>query len=202
VFGVAVTTSSGGPNSVFLASSTFMTNAALAHDDNAAFALNLAGPSGRGVAFDEFDHGYGLTGTGLAGLPVWWRWGLGLALLAVVVWMISAARRFGPVQAAERELIPTRVEYADALAANLASLPADQLASAVEPLRKEARQLLCRRSGVLTTVGDEEVRAAASAARVPEHVMAGVFEVTGSTGDALDLGGAVAWLETHKGART
>ena len=201
-FGVAGAAPSTDPNSVFLASSTFMTNAALADDDNAAFALNLAGPPSRTAVFDEFNHGYGRTGTGLAGLPVWWRWGLGLALLAVVVWMFSAARRFGPVQAVARKLIPARVEYADALAANLASLPMDQLDSAVEPLRKEARQLLCRRSGVLTDAEDDEVMTAARAAGVPEQVMAGALEATHSAGDALDLGGALAWLETQRRART
>jgi hypothetical protein len=202
VFGVAARTGSSDPGSVLLASSTFMTNAALAEKDNAAFVLNLAGPPTRGVVFDEFDHGYGRTGTGFAGLPVWWRWGLGLALAAIVVWMVSAARRFGPVQPAVRPLIPARVEFADALAATLASLPVGQLDRAVEPLRTEARQLLCRRSGILTTADDDEVQRAGATAGVPDHVITGVLETTRSEGDALDLGAALAWLETHTGART
>ena len=73
----------GGPQSVLIGSSTFLTNGALDRVDNAAFALNLAGPSGRPVVFDEYDHGYGRAGSGLAGLPRWWRWGLGLALAAM-----------------------------------------------------------------------------------------------------------------------
>jgi len=202
VFGVTDATPTADPNSVFLASSTCMTNAALADADNAAFVLNLAGPPSRAAVFDEFDHGYGRRGTGLAGLPEWWRWGLGLALVAVVLWLLSASRRFGPVQPVERTLIPARAEYADALAANLASLPEDQLDRALEPLRKEARQLLCRCSGVLVAAGDEEVRAAASAAGVPDHVMAGALDTTRSADGALNLGAALAWLETHKGART
>jgi hypothetical protein len=201
VLGVSGAASSNR-NSVLLASSTFMTNAALTEDDNAAFVLNLAGSPTRSAVFDEFDHGYGRTGTGLAGLPGWWRWGLALTLLAVVVWMISAARRFGPVEPAARKLIPARVEYADALAANLASLPEAQLDGAVEPLRKEARQLLCRRCGVLSAADDEEVKRAGKAAGVPDQVLAGVLETANSGHDALDLGRALAWLETHKGART
>jgi hypothetical protein len=202
VFGVAGETSSAVQDNVFLASSTFMTNDALADRDNAAFVLNLAGPPNRTAVFDEFDHGYGRTGTGLAGLPQWWRWGLGLALAAVVVWMVSAARRFGPVQRTERALIPARVEYADAVAANLAALPEAQLDRALEPLRQEARQLLSRRSGVPMAAGDEEIRTAARSTGVPEAVMAGALDAAHSADDALNLGGALAWLETHKGART
>jgi hypothetical protein len=202
VFGVAGATPPGDPDSVLLASSTFMTNTALADNDNAAFALNLAGPSSRLVVFDEFDHGYGRTGTGLAGLPAWWRRGLGLALLALVVWMVSAARRFGPVQPEARHLIPARVEYADALAANLASLPDGQLDGAVGPLKREARQLLCRRSGVLSAADDEEVRRAGETAGVPDHVVAAALAPTHSADDALEVGAALAWLESHKGVRT
>ena len=202
VFGVEGGTASSDPTSVFLASSTPLTNASLDEDDNAAFILNLAGPPTRGVVFDEFDHGYGRTGTGLAGLPVWWRWGLGLALAAIIVWMLSAARRFGPVQPMARPLIPARVGYADALAATLASLPRDQIDRAVEPLRVEARQLLSRRSGVPSAVDETEVRRAARAAGVPDRVIAAALRTGDAADDALDLGAALAWLEAHTGVRT
>jgi len=202
VFGVEGGTASSDPSSVFLASSTPLTNASLDEDDNAAFVLNLAGPPTRGVVFDEFDHGYGRTGTGLAGLPMWWRWGLGLALAAIIVWMLSAARRFGPVQPMARPLIPARVGYADALAATLASLPRDQIDRAVEPLRVEARQLLSRRSGVPSAVDETEVRRAARAAGVPDRVIAAALRTGDAADDALDLGAALAWLEAHTGVRT
>jgi hypothetical protein len=202
VTGNAVPT--GGPQSVLLASSTFMTNAALDRDDNAALALNLAGPPSRAVLFDEYDHGYGRTGTGLAGLPVFWRWGLALALAAIIVWMLSAARRFGPVQRPDRVMIPARVEYADAMATALATLPADRLGETVAPLRAEARRLLCRRAGVWTSADDAEVLAAARAARVPEHVTAPILEpgVPGPDPDPISIGTALAWLESTTGSRT
>jgi hypothetical protein len=193
---------SEAPASVFLASSTPLTNASLADQDNAALALNLAGPASRSVVFDEYDHGYGHTGGGLAGLPVWWRWGLVLALGAVVVWMLSAARRFGPVEAADRTLIPPRVAYADAMATILASLPDKQHAGSVRPLQEEARVLLYRRAGVSTTTEPADVTAAARAANVPDQVLLAVFEEPGSDADLIALGNALAWLETHTGGRT
>jgi Domain of unknown function (DUF4350) len=202
VFGVA-----GGPagisapQSVLVASSTFLTNAWLDQADNAAFALNLAGPSNRAVVFDEYAHGYGRTGTGLSGLPLWWRTGLALALAAILAWMLSAARRFGPVQKPERDLIPARVEYADAMATALATLPADRLNETMAPLRHEARRLLCRRAGVWTSADDAAVHEAARAAAVPEEVVAVVLAPGGTPPDPIGLGSAVAWLETHTESR-
>jgi hypothetical protein len=179
-----------------------MTNAALAEHDNAAFAINLAGQTSQRVVFDEFDHGYGRTGTGLAGLPEWWRWGLALVLAAVVMWIFSAAHRFGPVERPARQLIPPRVEYANAMATVLAALPEDRLGKAMEPLRTEARLLLCQRSGMWTTADDAAVLAAAEGALVPEDVTRTVLEKPDSTLDVLSLGRALAWLETHTGRRT
>jgi hypothetical protein len=187
---------------VLLASADPFTNAALASRDNAAFALNLAGPGSRPVVFDEFDHGYGRTGSGLAGLPDWWRWGLGLALGAVVVWMVSAARRFGPVEASSRPMIPARVGYVDALATVLAVLPERQLVETAGPVSAEARSLLCRRSGLPVTASDPEVLAAARAARIPDQVAVPVVGQTEASSDLVALGTALAWLEAHTGGRT
>ena len=190
------------PPSVFLASSAPLTNAFLADQDNAALALNLAGPASRSVVFDEYDHGYGRTGGGLAGLPVWWRWGLALALGAVVVWMLSAARRFGPVEAADRTLIPPRVAYADAMATILAALPDKQHAGAVRPLQDEARALLCRRAGVSAATEPADLVTAARATAVPDPVLSAVLGAPASDADLIALGSALAWLETHTGGRT
>jgi hypothetical protein len=194
--------SAGSPRAVLLASADPFTNAALASRDNAAFALNLAGPGSRPVVFDEFDHGYGRTGSGLAGLPDWWRWGLGLALGAVVVWMVSAARRFGPVEASSRPMIPARVGYVDALATVLAVLPERQLVETAGPVSAEARSLLCRRSGLPVTASDPEVLAAARAARIPDQVAVPVVGQTEASSDLVALGTALAWLEAHTGGRT
>lgn len=187
------------PAVVMVASSTPFTNAALSERDNAAFALNLAGPGSRPVVFDEYDHGYGRTGTGLAGLPSWWRWGLGVALLAVVVWMLSASRRFGPVESSGRPLIPPRVAYVDAMATGLGSVSGDRLATTLTPLRQEGRRLLCRRAGIRVDAPDDEVAEAARQAMLPDEVIEGVLAVPQSTSGALECGRALAWLESRRG---
>jgi len=191
---------SPAPTAALVASNKPLSNAMLARRDNAAFALNLAGPASRTVVFDEYDHGYGRSGTGLAGLPRWWRWGLGTALLAIIVWMLSASRRFGPVEPAARALVPPRVDYIDALASVLGARRGDRLTSTVAPLRAEGRHLLCRRAGVRDDAPDGEVVAAARAARLPEEV---IDALTGpgsaSSSEAVRAGRAVAWLESRRG---
>jgi hypothetical protein len=187
------------PAVVMVASSTPFTNAALSERDNAAFAINLAGPGPRPVVFDEYDHGYGRTGTGLAGLPSWWRWGLGIALLAVVVWMLSASRRFGPVESSGRPLIPPRVAYVDAMATGLGSVSGDRLATTLTPLRQEGRRLLCRRAGIRVDAPDDEVAEAARQAMLPDEVIEGVLAVPQSASGALECGRALAWLEFRRG---
>ena len=54
---------------VLLASSSPLDNGLLARGDDAAFALDLAGPAGTAVAFDEYDHLQTSSGSGIAGLP-------------------------------------------------------------------------------------------------------------------------------------
>ncbi len=187
------------PDVVMVASSTPFINAALSERDNAAFVLNLAGPVSRSVVFDEYDHGYGRTGSGLAGLPSWWRWGLGVALLAVAVWMLSAARRFGPVESSDRQLIPPRVAYVDAMATGLGSVSGDRLATTLTPLREEGRRLLSRRAGIRVDAPDDEVAEAARQAMMSDEVIEGVLAVPQSTAGALECGRAVAWLESRRG---
>lgn len=144
-----------GPGSlVLLGSTSCIANEALGRADNAAWALDLAGTGRGAVVFDEYDHGYGRPGTGLAGLPGRWRWGLGIALLALGVWLLSAARRFGPPARQERQMIPPRVHYVDALATALATRPPGQLADVVAPVvaevhRRTARGLAPDRAGAL-----------------------------------------------------
>jgi len=189
----------GQPHAIELASSALFTNRLLAQRDNAALALNLAGPVGQPVVFDEYDNGYGRTGDGLAGLPAWWRWGLGLALAAVLVWMLSAARRFGPIERATRQLIPARITYADALASALATLPVAQLVDSVQPMRHEARTLLCRRSGMPGAAEDDALAAAARNAHVPDDVVVSVLRQPASGSDVVELGRALAWLDSQGG---
>jgi hypothetical protein len=108
----------GRGSAALLADPAPLQNRLLGAADDAALALNLAGPRGRPVAFLETVHGYGAA-RGLAGLPgrvLWMLAGLGLAALAAL-WAVG--RRLGPPEDAERPLPPPRAEYVDALAAAL-----------------------------------------------------------------------------------
>ncbi len=200
-FAVAGRPSPGGePTAIFLASSGPLTNAGLDQSDNAAFALDLAGGASHPVVFDEYDHGYGHQGNGLAGLPVWWQWALGTALLALLVWVLSASRRFGPVEPQERALIPPRIAYAESVATLLASLPAERQAEALGPLVHEGRTLLSRRAGIPAASPDGALAAAAAAAGVPAEVTRPIVDPDHA--DLVAAGRALAWLERHTGGTT
>lgn len=72
---------SGSGRALLLADASPLQNRLLAHADNAALALALAGPSQRPVAFVESVHGFGAK-AGLAALPGRWRVALLVAVLA------------------------------------------------------------------------------------------------------------------------
>jgi hypothetical protein len=155
-----------------LANKLAISNQGLDRVDDALFALDLAGKPGTTVVFDEYDHGFGRTGSGLAGLPLRWRVGLGILLLALLLWMVSAGRRFGPTQALDRGLPPPRVAYVEAMGAALASYPAAQRADAAGPLLGEARQELARRLNLPDNVSTEALEEAAGMAGMAPGIAA------------------------------
>lgn len=109
----------GRGTATFVPDPTPLRNRALAQGDNAAFALRLAGPPSRRIAFLETVHGYGER-TGLAALPASVKttlWLLGLAALAFLLWR---GRRLGPPELPQRPLPPPRRAHVEALAAALA----------------------------------------------------------------------------------
>ena len=159
---------------VLLGSSSPLRNGVLGRADNAAFALDLV-PDHRAVVMDEYDHGFGRPGRGLAGLPVDWRLALILVLVAVVTWILSAARRFGPPDPADRITVPARVRYVEALATLLATRPAEEVVRAAEPVYGEARRRLCARLGVAPDSSDQ--------------VLADRLSVSATAGSTLDVAG-------------
>jgi hypothetical protein len=194
-----------GPGSVvLLASSSPLRNGVIGRADNAAFALDLV-PSGWAVTFDEYDHGFGRPGTGLAGLPAPWRWGLGLALAAVLVWILSAARRFGPPDPPARIPVPARVRYVDAMATLLSTRPAHDRVEAAEPVRREARRRLCRHLGVPFDAADDVMAArlayGVGATGVPASTAEAVLRPPATPEDLVALGAALAELERHDRGR-
>jgi hypothetical protein len=194
---LAVESSVGSGTLVLLASTNPLQNAQLAQADDAAFALDLAGPAGAQVSFDEYDHGLGRSGTGLAGLPSHWKTALVLAFLAALVWMWSAARRFGPPERADRELIPARVAHVDAMAALLASGSPERLAAGSSSLRSEGRATLRRLLRAEPGAGDErlvEIAATAAMPSVTPELVTAVLKTPLSEADVIAGARAFATL--------
>ncbi|HXQ76479.1 MAG TPA: DUF4350 domain-containing protein [Acidimicrobiales bacterium] len=183
---------------VLLASSSPLANGSLGQADNAALALDLVAP-GSVVVFDEYDHGFGRPGTGLSGLPASWRWGLGIALLAVVVWILSASRRFGPPDGPGRITVPARVRYVDAMATLLSTRPIHQVVDAVAPVRVEARRRLCRRLGLPVDAPDdvlaERLGGGWDVTALPHGLADAVLGPPRSAEDVVAVGRALAELD-------
>jgi hypothetical protein len=195
---LAVAANVGAGRVVLLASASPLRNGLLGEADNAAFALDLAGGGGRAVAFDEYVHGFGQGGLGA--LPSRWKWALVVAALAVVVWMWSAARRFGPPERAERALPPARVEYVEGLATVLAATDARRVGDAVMPVHRAARSALCRYAGVPSDSSDASIAAAARATGLSDSLVRVALVAPTDKESALATGRAFAWLEHERRA--
>jgi hypothetical protein len=181
---------------VLLSSPAPLQNRLIGEADNAAFSLDI---TSRSVVFDEYDHGYGRPGNGVGGLPGSWKAALLLALAAVLVWMLSASRRFGPPENTERELAPPRVAYVDAMATLMSTGGAKDLASVAEPLRVRARVALCRRAGVSNAAADEEIAGAAVASGMSADIVAAVLHTPVTADDLIAVGRAAAELASTRG---
>ena len=179
---------------VLLASASALENGSLDSADNAAFALDLTGPPRSPVVFDEYDHLETSTGAGIAGLPAHWQAALALGLLAVVVWIMSAARRFGPPMPAERQLVPARIAYVDAVAALLATGPPARLNAGAAPSRVATRARLCQVLGANLDTTDPELYARAAAMAMPIELVTAVLFEPSSEQDLLALGRAYVTL--------
>ncbi len=195
--GVLAAVASVGRGRVVLVSDTFaLTNGELARADNAVFALAITARGSR-VVFDELPHGYGIS-SGYGALPAGVITALvGLAVgLALFGW--SRAWRLGPPRRPDRELAPPRGLLVEAVGATLARTT--DHAAAVEPLRREARRLLARRSGRPPGDGPEyEAIAIACGATVEE---AAALAGHGATEEELlALGRGIARISGHGGYR-
>lgn len=197
----ALTAKVGAGAVVLLASSAPLQNAGLALADNAGFALNLAG-AGRRAVFDEFHHGLGVSGTGVAGLPDHWRVALVLLLASVVIWLVSAARRLGPPQAAKRTVIPPRIAHVDAVASLLAAGSDKRVLAGAESLRDVANRRLRARLRLGMDATAAEVRAAAAEASIPPGVLDPILDRPMREDQLLELGRAVAALAGGREGRS
>ena len=153
-----------GGNAVFLADASPLQNRLLGRADNAAFALSLAGESGRRVVFAEGVHGYG-NASGLAAIPFRWKVALVAVALAALLAMVAAGRRLGPPEDDARRMPPPRRVYVDAVAATLARTrrPAEALA----PLQHAIRADVTQRAGLDPHASPSTIRDAARALGFP-----------------------------------
>lgn len=188
----------GNGRLVLLANDEALENALLASADDAAFGLNLAGRPRSPVVFDEYDHGFGRSGTGLAGLPAHWKVALAIGLLAAVVWLLSASRRLGPPTNASPRALPPRIAHVDALAELLASGSPEQVSAGAEPLRRRARDQIVRILHAPTGAADEILTGLAEesgATSMPPDLVRSVLAEPHSADDLLTLSRALAALE-------
>lgn len=162
----------GSGRIVLLADTSILHNRFLARNDNAVFALNLAGAPGTPVHFAEGVHGYG-TETGLAAIPTRWKLALGGLALAAIVWMIAAGRRLGSPEAQSRDLPPPRRAYIDALTTTLARTKRGD--EVVAPVRAAARSKIARRSGLEPDADERSLEGAGRALGLTDEELAAVL---------------------------
>ena len=179
----------GSGRAVLLADTSLLHNRYLARQDNAALAVNLAGPEETPVYFAEGVHGYG-SETGLAAIPPRWKFALGGLALAAIVWMIAVGRRLGPPEPEARDLPPPRRAYVEALSTTLARTKRPD--DVVAPLRAAARAKITRRVGLGPDAQADAVEGAGRALELTDEEIAAVLGR--APGNVTALGRAVTKL--------
>jgi hypothetical protein len=192
-----VTVAEAGGRVELLADSSLLQNRLLSEADNAVLGLDLAGPASRRVAFLESAHGYG-PASGLAAVPISWRWALGGLALAALLLIWARGRRLGPPEREARELPPPRRAYAEALAATLAKT--SKPAAALAPLQAAVRERLTRRTGLPADADVSSLRQAARVVGLPEDEMEAALATPADRLDVLALGRGLARLERRGAA--
>ena len=88
-----------------------------------------------------------------------WRFALGIAVLAGLLWLASRARRLGPPEPAGETPAPARREHVEALALGLRR--ARDADAALAPVQAAARAQVVRRAALRPDAPDADVRDAA-----------------------------------------
>lgn len=186
----------GNGRLILLASASPLENVNLTRGDNAAFALDLGGKKSSPVFFDEYNHEVLVSGTGLAGLPASWRWGLALGLLAAALWLVSASRRFGPIESEARSLIPSRAKYLEAVASLLAAKPEGQLGDGLVSLCDATRERMhALYRGPIGLADDDTVRSGSFELPGQSDLLSVVNKRPQTRAEALEVGKAFALLQ-------
>jgi len=178
----------GRGRALLLADASPLQNRLLAHADNAALGLALAGPARRPVTFVESVHGFGRA-EGLAALPARGRLALVIVALAAGVWLLAKARRLGPAEDTGPAPAPPRREHVEALAIALAR--ARDPETALAQVQAAARAQVVRRAALDPAAPAVAIRDAALRLGFREDEAAALTGEHGS-GEALALGRALA----------
>jgi hypothetical protein len=195
---IALAGNAGMGRVVALADPSPVHNALLGVDDNAAFALGLAGSADRPVLFAEGAHGYG-EGEGLSALPRRWRLALAGLGLAAAAWLVARSRRLGPPEEEARHLPPPRWAYVDAIAGTLARTR--RVHEATEPVRQRARDLIARRTGLAPDAEADDVYRAALRLGLTEEEARAALGAPGPTEEAAVLAAGRALARLNGGER-
>ncbi|HUD69515.1 MAG TPA: DUF4350 domain-containing protein [Acidimicrobiales bacterium] len=186
---------------VWVATSVPLRDANLASLDDAALAWNLGKPFGGAVVLDAADMTPAAVSTGLRALPTWVQAALLLALLAVLTWIISASRRFGPVERAARAAAPARIGHVDAMASLLSTTGSAHVAAATAALSADTRRLLVRVLHAHTAAADQDIDKDAEARGIPAWVVRAALGRPATRAAALQVGRAHAWLAERRDLR-
>jgi hypothetical protein len=174
-----------------LADASPLENQLLAHADNAALGLALAGLPGRPVAFEEGVHGYGVT-TGLAALPTRWKWALLGLLLAALAGVGARFRRLADPDPEGVPAMPPRRAHVDALALALGrSGPPGQAAATIPGY---ARGVVRRRAGLDADATPVELAEAAARFGLDDAEIRAVTAAQLADEDVVTAGRALAKL--------
>jgi len=168
---------------VLVADPSPLQNRLLAAADNAGLGLALAGD--RPVVFAETVHGYGAA-SGVGAIPARWWWVFAGLFLAAVLFALARGRRLGPAELPWRELPPARVEFAEALATQLAKT--HPRGDAVRTARRVARGRVARALGLRADAGDSVLRERAAARRFDPESLEAVLGDGVEEADLLAVG--------------
>ncbi|MDX6483202.1 MAG: hypothetical protein QOE95_973 [Gaiellaceae bacterium] len=180
---------------LLLADPTPLQNGLLGAADNARLGLNLAGASGRPVAFLEAYHGYGKA-SGLRAIPFLWKLLLAGLVLATLTYMVARGRRLGPPEAEARELAPPRRVYVESLAGTLGKTR--RPAEAVAPLQRHVRKAVAERGGLRPDTDDAAVRAAAASLGLSHTEIDAMLMDASTDSQVIAAGRALARLERER----
>jgi len=186
---------------VWVASSVPLRDAQLAARDDAALAWDLGKPFGGRVVIDAADMTPAAVATGLRALPAWVQAALLMALLAIFTWVVSASRRFGPVERAARDRAPARIGHVDALASLLSSGASQHVAEATDALAADTRRLLVRVLRSDVAAPDDDIGKDAEARGIPTWVVRAALGRPATKAAALQVGRAHAWLADRRDLR-